>query len=142
MQIKLFAILGVAALVLVLTAVTWGQHQTLVAERKMQVVLKATVTEQASVISVLETHALRNAQDSAELNKTLQQVQALASEGRQTWEKLKRENNDFKKWAESVLPADAIRLRQRPAITGADGYKSWLQQSNSLHPTSQPSDKK
>lgn len=116
----------------------WHQHQTLIAEREAMAVLQANFNGQARVISILELHAKRNAQDSAELTNTLQQVQALTSDSRQIWETLKRDNEEFKAWASADLPADVIRLRSRPAITGAAEYQSWLQQSQRLHPASQP----
>ena len=123
--------------VVALLAFTLHQHQTLIAEREEMAVLQANFNGQAKVISILESHAQRNAQDSAALTNTLQQVQALTQESRQVWETLKRENEKFKIWSESVLPADVIRLRNRPAITGAAGYQSWLQQSHGLHSASQ-----
>lgn len=41
-------------------------------------------------------------------------------------EAIRHENNAFKVWADTVLPADAARLRERPAIAGAEGYLHWL----------------
>lgn len=131
---------AVSALALVLTVTALNQHQTIKAERQLMTVLKGDLDLQNKLIVILEVNAQRNAQESAELTTTLQQVQQLAGESRQIWETLKRENEEFKAWANSALPADVIRLRSRPAITGAAGYQSWLQQSNSLHSASQPAE--
>ena len=133
---KLLTAVGALTLVLAVTALS--QHQTLKAERQLIAVLKGDLDLQDKLIVILEDNAQRNAQDSAELTYTLQQVQQLAGESRKIWETLKRENEEFKAWANSALPADVIRLRSRPAINGAEGYHSWLQQSHGLYPAGQP----
>lgn len=46
--------------------------------------------------------------------------------------RLTNENPDVKKWADTPLPADVIRLQQRPAITGAAGYRSFLSEGDAL----------
>lgn len=138
MSIRLAAGVALFGAFVALTMTAWSQHQALAATRHLLAAMQATAKGQAQVIRTMEDHAERNAQDSAELTETLQQVQQLAGEGRQIWESLKRENQEFKAWAESALPADVIRLRRRPAITGAAEYKTWLQQSRNLHTAGQP----
>lgn len=49
-------------------------------------------------------------------------------------EELKRENEDLRRWADTPLPADIIRLRDRPAIAGGAAYREWLSQSDALQP--------
>lgn len=138
MRLKLAIGVPLVGALISLAMIAWGQHQALSVTREQLAAERATVKGQANVIKIMEANAQLNAQDSAELTKTLQQVQALAGEGRQIWETLRRENQEFKSWAESALPADVIRLRSRPAITGAAGYQSWLQQSHGLHAAGQP----
>jgi hypothetical protein len=53
---------------------------------------------------------------------------------KQQIKELKRENAELREWAAAQLPAAARRLRQRPAITGADAYRDWLSGRNALHP--------
>jgi LysB family phage lysis regulatory protein len=53
---------------------------------------------------------------------------------KQQIKELKRENAELREWAAAQLPATARRLRQRPAITGADAYRDWLSGRNALHP--------
>ena len=43
-----------------------------------------------------------------------------------TIEALKRENAELREWADQPLPDAARRLRERPALTGADAYRQWL----------------
>ena len=51
--------------------------------------------------------------------------QGLANRER-TIEALKRENTELRDWAAKPLPAAARRLRERPALAGADAYRQWL----------------
>lgn len=41
-------------------------------------------------------------------------------------EALKHENQQLREWADQPLPDAARRLRERPALTGADAYRQWL----------------
>ncbi len=45
----------------------------------------------------------------------------------------RREDPPHANWAAQPLPAAARRLHQRPAITGADGYRQWLSSRHALH---------
>lgn len=49
-------------------------------------------------------------------------------------EELKRENEDLRRWADTPLPADIIRLRERPALAGGAAYREWLSQSDAVQP--------
>jgi LysB family phage lysis regulatory protein len=53
-----------------------------------------------------------------------------------TIETLKRENADLRNWAAQPLPDAARRLRERPALDGADAYRQWLSERGALHPAS------
>ncbi|TNK09088.1 LysB family phage lysis regulatory protein, partial [Escherichia coli] len=47
-------------------------------------------------------------------------------------EELKRENEDLRHWADTPLPADIIRLRERQALTGGAAYRQWLSASDAV----------
>ncbi|HAV8201468.1 TPA: LysB family phage lysis regulatory protein [Escherichia coli] len=47
-------------------------------------------------------------------------------------EELKRENEDLRHWADTPLPADIIRLREHPALTGGAAYRQWLSASDAV----------
>lgn len=47
------------------------------------------------------------------------------------------ENPDVAKWAGTPLPADIMRLHNRPTLTGADAYLKHLSESDALHTTGQ-----
>lgn len=50
-----------------------------------------------------------------------------------TIEALKRENAELRDWSAQPLPDAARRLRERPALTGADTYRQWLSGRGALH---------
>lgn len=68
----------------------------------------------------------------AELNTTHQ----LLADRRRRLTLLERENAELKEWADRPLPEPVVRLRQRPAITGARDYQRWLSTDNALLPAS------
>lgn len=51
-----------------------------------------------------------------------------------TIEALKRENAELRDWAAQSLPDAARRLRERPALTGADAYRQWLSGRGAVQP--------
>ncbi len=65
-----------------------------------------------------------NNREQARLYAEAEQTIALLRQRR--IEELKRENEDLRRWADTPLPADIIRLRKRPAFTGGAAYRQWL----------------
>ena len=61
--------------------------------------------------------------------------QGLAAREQQI-EALKRENSELRIWADQPLPDAARRLRERPALTGADAYRQWLSGRGAVPPAS------
>ncbi|WP_337994301.1 Rz-like lysis system protein LysB [Pseudomonas sp. TNT2022 ID1044] len=55
-----------------------------------------------------------------------------------TIEALKRENAELRDWAAQSLPDAARRLRERPALTGADAYRQWLSGRGAVQPAGNP----
>jgi LysB family phage lysis regulatory protein len=88
----------------------------------------------AHAIDQLGQQARDNAADAARLTAQLQQLRLAESRRDQQWEQLKRDHQELKDWAGTVLPAAVQRLHQRPAITGAAEYQHWLQQGHGLRP--------
>ena len=66
------------------------------------------------------------------------QLAAGAAGRDQRFKELTHENAEVKNWADTRLPDAVIRLQQRPAITGSEGYHAYLSGSDALHPASQP----
>jgi len=55
-----------------------------------------------------------------------------------TIEALKLENAELRDWAAQSLPDAARRLRERPALTGADAYRQWLSGRGAVQPAGNP----
>jgi LysB family phage lysis regulatory protein len=73
------------------------------------------------------TDTLKQERDAQSALRTQQDQlrQGLAKRER-TIEELKRENAELRTWATQPLPDAARRLRERPALTGADAYRQWM----------------
>lgn len=61
---------------------------------------------------------------------------ALLRQRQQKIEELKRENQELRRWADSLLPDAVIRLRTRPALAGGESYREWLSQNHPVPPGS------
>jgi len=59
--------------------------------------------------------------------------QLLRDRQRET-EELKHENENLRLWADTRLPDTAVRLRQRPALTGGESYRQWLSENHPVPP--------
>ncbi|MFP5810744.1 Rz-like lysis system protein LysB [Salmonella sp. 741265095_HST] len=86
------------------------------------------LTKKNSQLIGLET----NNREQARLYAEAEQTSALLRQRQYRIEELKRENEDLRRWAETPLPADIIRLRKRPAFTGGAAYRQWLSQSDAV----------
>ncbi|HAI1363693.1 TPA: LysB family phage lysis regulatory protein [Escherichia coli] len=73
-----------------------------------------------------------NNREQARLYAEAEQTSVLLSQRQHRIEELKRENEDLRRWADTPLPADIIRLRERPAFTGGAAYRQWLSASDAV----------
>ncbi|MES0226109.1 Rz-like lysis system protein LysB [Citrobacter braakii] len=86
---------------------------------------------QLIVLSILtET----NHREQARLYAEAEQTSALLRQRQHRIKELKRENEDLRRWADTPLPADIIRLRERPALAGGAAYREWLSRSDAVPP--------
>lgn len=73
-----------------------------------------------------------NNREQARLYADAEQTSALLRQRQHRIEELKRENEDLRRWADTPLPADIIRLRERPTLTGGAAYRQWLSASDAV----------
>ena len=73
-----------------------------------------------------------NSREQMRLYAAAEQTSALLRNRQHRIEELKRENEDLRRWADTPLPADIIRLRERPALAGGAAYREWLSQSDTV----------
>ena len=121
------ALLGALALLI------WGQEARIeVAEGKTEQAKAAarTAREDAdrnlATVNTL-TDTLKQERDAQSLLRSQQdQLRLGLAKRERTIKELKLENDELRNWADQPLPDAARRLRERPAITGAAGYRDWL----------------
>ncbi|EBJ8372316.1 LysB family phage lysis regulatory protein, partial [Salmonella enterica] len=75
-----------------------------------------------------------NSREQTRLYAAAEQTTALLRSRQRRIEELKRENENLRRWADTPLPADIIRLRERPALAGGAAYREWLSQSDAVPP--------
>jgi LysB family phage lysis regulatory protein len=75
-----------------------------------------------------------NSREQMRLYAAAEQTAALLRNRQHRIEELKRENEDLRRWADTPLPADIIRLREHPALAGGAAYREWLSQSDAVQP--------
>ncbi|EQB8041047.1 Rz-like lysis system protein LysB [Aeromonas hydrophila] len=68
----------------------------------------------------------------ATLQRQLGDLTITAATRADTIKRLKRENDELKKWADRPLPDPVVRLLKRPAITGAADYQAHLSGPDTL----------
>ncbi|HDL7015583.1 TPA: LysB family phage lysis regulatory protein [Yersinia enterocolitica] len=73
-----------------------------------------------------------NNQAQAQLRQQVASADQLLAQRNSQIKRLYRENETLRRWADTPLPDDIIRLRQRPAFTGATDYRQWLSEGHSL----------
>ncbi|EKN3978558.1 LysB family phage lysis regulatory protein [Yersinia enterocolitica] len=82
-----------------------------------------------------------NNQAQAQLRQQVASADQLLAQRHSQIKRLYRENETLRRWADTPLPDDIIRLRQRPAFSGAADYRQWLSEGHSLPiSSSQPAD--
>lgn len=126
------------ALALVLLALGWqslrldsatrtvGEQAGTLKDREQDLAQK---NSQLITLSIL-TETSNRAQ--AQLYAAAEQTNALLRQRQRRIEELKRENEDLRRWADTRLPADIIRLHERPALTGGAAYREWLSGSDRM----------
>ncbi|CNF41178.1 putative regulatory protein [Yersinia rohdei] len=100
-----------------------------------QVMIDKQAAETASKNGQLIALALTanaNNQAQAQLRQQVASADHLLAQRNSQIKRLYRENETLRRWADTPLPDDIIRLRQRPAITGAANYRQWLSESHTL----------
>lgn len=88
-----------------------------------------------TVVDTMQQQINKAASDAADLAQTQEDLLKDASVRENLIKRLKRENEDLKKWADTPLPPTVVQLRKRPAIRTAKDYQNWLRQTDALHPS-------
>lgn len=127
-----------AVIALVLALLGWQSWQLNKARQTIELQvrdLEASKEKQArasSQLIALSVLTETNNRDQARLYAAAEESIALLRQRQRRIEELKRENDDLRRWSDTPLPPDVIRLRDRPALTGGAAYREWLSESNAV----------
>ncbi|PKH63463.1 MULTISPECIES: Rz-like lysis system protein LysB [unclassified Halomonas] len=134
---RLLAALAILGLVLLVTWALW--QRTNAAEARADLAeqqLAASLQREAQnkvVINALWDNARRQANQRRALAQQQASLARTASDRLATIEELHRENETLRAWATTRLPDAVSRMRQRPAVTGADAYHQSVRDAEPLH---------
>ncbi|HDL7146164.1 TPA: LysB family phage lysis regulatory protein [Yersinia enterocolitica] len=112
-----------------------GGVQTYRLSEARQVVIDQQNTEtirKSGQLIALALTADANNQAQAQLRQQVASADQLLAQRNSQIKRLYRENETLRRWADTPLPDDIIRLRQRPAFTGAADYRQWLPEGHGL----------
>ncbi|PIK79928.1 LysB family transcriptional regulator [Pseudomonas sp. 382] len=128
-----------AVLLASLGAWGWSQKSLLDSEKKTSEGLaeqldtaKADARDNLATANALKATLEREREDQAKLLKLQSELRTGLANRERLIEDLKHENDELRQWADQPLPDAARRLRERPAITGADAYRQWLSSGGAL----------
>jgi LysB family phage lysis regulatory protein len=92
----------------------------------------AALTESRIAIAALQDSALRNEREQVALRQRIATADQLANRRNHTITRLLNENEALRRWYQSALPDDVIRLHTRPDFATPDDYLRWLSESEQL----------
>jgi LysB family phage lysis regulatory protein len=134
------AIYGVALLG-ALSLLLWGTYQQgqaaqARAERDAERIAQLTQRSARQAASIIrlggELGAQRLAQQGLQTTQADVRQQHAASQLHK--QETRRNDPSFSDWSSQPLPGPARRLHERPALSGAHGYREWLSRRNALQP--------
>ena len=120
----------------------WQRTQLLIEQKSTEHMAQQLDTAQGAARRNLETATKlqftleREREAQAKLRQLQDELRSGLAKRERLIEDLKHENRELQEWADRPLPDAARRLRQRPAITGADAYRQWLSSGGAVHPAS------
>nr|WP_227722073.1 Rz-like lysis system protein LysB [Yersinia proxima] len=99
--------------------------------------LSAGIESRDNAITRLQDEARQQADNERALRQSLSRASSLSLLREQKIQRLLNENKVLRDWFTTALPADVIRLHQRPAFASPNDYLRWLSDSDQLPATGQ-----
>ncbi|HDL6935628.1 TPA: LysB family phage lysis regulatory protein [Yersinia enterocolitica] len=125
----------------IVMALGWYTHRQSLAIANASNIIGALSTEIESrdrTLLQLQHQARRQAKSERILRQSLSDANHLSQSREQKIQRLLNENKALRNWSVTALPADVIRLHQRPAFANPNDYLRWLSASEQL-PTARQS---
>lgn len=129
-----------AVFLLLLAALVWqswrlnNARHTIETQGEMLATKAQALAKKNSQLIGLSILTETNSRAQMRLYAAAEQTATLLRTRQHRIEELKHENDDLRRWADTPLPADIIRLRERPALAGGAAYREWLSQSDGVQP--------
>jgi LysB family phage lysis regulatory protein len=95
---------------------------------------KQALTQKNSQLIALNILTQTSSQAQTQLYAAAEKNNTLLRDRQRRIEELKRENEELRIWADSLMPDAAVRLRARPALAGGESYREWLSQNHPVPP--------
>lgn len=99
--------------------------------------LSAGIESRDNAITRLQDEARQQAENEQALRQSLSNASTLSLSREQRIQRLLNENKALRDWFNTALPADVIRLHQRPAFASPNDYLRWLSDGEQLPATGQ-----
>lgn len=90
--------------------------------------------QQARAVDVLATKLLDDRATGQRLATLNNNLAAALRRGDQKIERLIHENAEYRRWAAEQLPADVVRMRERPELASGQAYLDWLSARDAVPP--------
>ncbi|MBL3523810.1 LysB family phage lysis regulatory protein [Serratia plymuthica] len=129
---KLFLALVLLAVIALMKWQVLTLGDRLDAAKLENVKIAAALTESRTAIATLQDSALRNEREQVALRQRIATAGQLANRRNHTITRLLNENEALRRWYQSALPDDVIRLHTRPDFATPDDYLRWLSEGQQL----------
>ncbi|WP_196062869.1 MULTISPECIES: Rz-like lysis system protein LysB [unclassified Serratia (in: enterobacteria)] len=140
---KRTALLSALTLLAIIGWLKWqvvSLDKSLAEAQQQNSTLTAAVNSRDTVITALQRETGQQTEAEQQLRDTLAGAQRLALRREQQLQRALNENQALREWFSRALPADVIRLHQRPAFTGTGDYLRWLSDGQSVSDPGQPAE--
>lgn len=124
--------IGVGVLIVVMAAVGWGQYRQIGLQRELISRQDEAIQSTLESLNAVKGLAETSRDQMADLLTAQGQVQSSLSARQQEIRRLQSDVKEIRAWAEQPLPADIVRMRQRPAARGAGDYGKPMPPSGSV----------
>lgn len=135
--------LTLLAMVIVLGALAgllFVHHQTqqaLQLEQQHNQQLTGQLESRDALLSRYRQQSLKNAELTISQQQTITSINTQLQNTALQLRKLEQDNEAIRQWAGTRLPEPVMRMHQRPAISGAAGYRKWLSSRDTMPTTGQ-----
>ena len=103
-------------------------------------VAASDIASRDELLSRYRRQSLKNAELTISQQQTITSINNQLQNSALQLRKLEQDNEAIRQWAGTRLPEPVMRLLQRPAISGAAGYRKWLSSRDTMPTTSQRPD--